>query len=80
MSLGVTHRYLSRVATQIVGTTLRDFLRAKQLGYAETLLRTTPLTVAQIAVRSGFGTETTFYRCFREAYGMTPAQFREVKK
>lgn len=79
-SIRVTHRHLSRAAPRIVGKSLRQFLRAKQLAYAETLLRATPLTVAEIAVRSGFGTETTFHRCFRDAYGMTPAHFREVKK
>lgn len=78
--LGVTHPYLSGVATKIAGTTLRELLRAKQLAYAARLLRTTPLTVEQIALRSGFGTEATFYRCFREAYGMPPGRFREVKK
>lgn len=78
--LGITLPYLSGMATQIAGVTLRQFLRAKQLAYAERLLRSTPLTVEEIALRSGFGSEATFYRCFREAYGMSPGSFREVKK
>lgn len=78
-SLGVTHRYLSSVAPQILGVTLLQYLRTRQLAYAEQLLRATPLTVEQIALRSGFGSVATFYRCFRDVYGMTPASFREVK-
>jgi AraC-like DNA-binding protein len=78
--LGMTHPYVSGMATQLAGVTLRQFLRAKQLAYAERLLRSTPLTVEQIALRSGFGSNATFYRCFREAYGMSPGSFREVKK
>ena len=78
--LHVTAPYLSRVAREIVGKSLRDFLREKQLAHAEQLLRATPLTVEEIALRCGFGTVTTFYRRFRESHGVTPAAFREVKK
>jgi AraC-like DNA-binding protein len=78
--LGVSTPYLSRIAPQIAGMTLRDFLRVKQLERAEQLLRTTPLPVHDIALRCGFGTTATFYRWFRSAYETTPAAFREVTK
>jgi len=78
--LGVTHPYLSRIAPEIVGTTLRDLLRAKQVAYAAKLLLATPLSVREIALRCGFGTVSTFYRCFESAHGMPPGVFREVKK
>ena len=72
--------YLSRIAPQIVGVSLRAFLRGKQLEYAERLLTITPLSVREIARRAGFGTPSTFNRCFRERHGMTPTAFREVRK
>ncbi len=78
--LGVHHVYLSTIAPQITGKSVRDFLREKQLAYAEQLLRTTPLPVEQIALRCGFGTTGTFYRWFHARYGMPPGAFREVKK
>jgi AraC-like DNA-binding protein len=78
--LGVTHPYLSRIAPEIAGKTLRDLLRTKQLAYAVRLLRTTPLVIREIAVRCGFGTVSTFYRCFEAAHGVPPGVFREVKK
>lgn len=78
--LHVTPPYLSRIVSEMTGQTLRDLLRQKQLAYAEKLLRTTPLTVEEIALQCGFGTVRTLYRCFRRAYGMTPAAFREVMK
>lgn len=78
--LNVTPPYLSRIVPRIVGKTVRDFLRAKQIAYAEQLLRATPLTVEDIARRCAFGTVWTFYRWFREAHSMTPAAFREVMK
>jgi AraC-like DNA-binding protein len=78
--LGRNPDYLSRTAGAIAGTSLRRFLRARQLAYAEQLLRTTPLTVRDIALRAGFGTTSTFYRCFLALHGVPPATFREVMK
>ena len=78
--LGVTPEYLSGIVRRLTGKTLRDFLRTKQLRYAEQLLLVTPLPVEEIALSSGFGTPATFYRCFQAEHAMTPGAFREVKK
>jgi AraC-like DNA-binding protein len=78
--MGLTTPYLSRIVPAIVGEPVRDYLRGKQLAYAVQLLRTTPLTIDDIALRCGFGTPWTFYRWFRAAHGMTPSEFREVMK
>jgi len=56
---------------------LHKFLRSKQLEHAQHLLRTTPSSIQLIAIRSGFGTETTFTRHFRAAFGITPGQYRD---
>jgi len=74
--LRVARPYLSRVVPELIGMPLRDFLRREQLVYARHLLRTTPLTIDQIALASAFGTPWTFYRCFKAAFGMTPNEFR----
>ncbi len=81
MELGLTPEYLSWLAKKILGKSLRDFLREKQVAYAARLLRTVPnMTVEEIAVRAGFGTAGTLYRWFVAAQGMTPGAFRELKK
>jgi AraC-like DNA-binding protein len=60
---------------------LRDFLRRRQLGYASYLLQAAPtLSIRAVAVASGFGTPSTFHRCFKAAYGSSPAAYREVMK
>jgi AraC-like DNA-binding protein len=79
-TLGVTAPYLSRIAPDILGMPLRDFLRRKQLDYAVQLLKTTPLPSKEIALRCGFGTVSTFHRWFRSAFDTTPGAFREVMK
>jgi len=79
--LGCHPDYLTRTAASILGTSsLLDFLRGKQLQEAERLLRVTILGNEEIAVRSGFGTASTFYRRFQEAYDMSPGAFRKVRK
>jgi two-component system, response regulator YesN len=72
--------YLTRTATSIAGVALHVYLRKKQLEEAERLITQTPLRMQEIALHAGFGTISTFYRCFRQAYGMPPGQFRQVRK
>lgn len=74
--LHLARPYLSRLVPDLIGMPLRDFLRDQQLAYAQHLLRTTPLTIDQIALASAFGTPWTFYRCFKAALGMTPTKYR----
>lgn len=73
--------HVSRMVRELTGMPVRDFLREKQLAHARLLLRTTPAPVEQIALASAFGTGWTFHRCFKAAYGVTPARYRnEVMK
>jgi AraC-like DNA-binding protein len=74
--LGVTTSYLSRLVFLVARVSVRDFLRRTQLVYAERLLLSTPLSVDAIAIASGFGTPSTFYRCFAAAYGTSPTEYR----
>ncbi|MGZ5441676.1 MAG: helix-turn-helix domain-containing protein [Thermoanaerobaculia bacterium] len=82
VELGLTPEYVSWLATKILGKSLRDYLREKQVKYAAWLLRTMPadVTVEEIAIRSGFGTPRTLYRCFENRYGTSPGAFRGLKK
>jgi len=78
--LRVSSEDLSRVASAVLRMPLREYLRARQLAEAERLLRTTPLTNEEIALRCGFGTPSTFYRHFTAAHGATPGAFRGIMK
>lgn len=75
-----TPEYLTRTTSSIVGVSLREYLRGKQLEEAERLIATTPLPMQEIALHAGFGTISTFYRCFKRAHGIAPGAFREVRK
>lgn len=72
--------YMGRTASQILGMRLGKYLRKRQLEEAERLITRTPLPMHEIALHAGFGTTSTFYRCFKQAHGVPPGAFREVGK
>jgi AraC family transcriptional regulator of arabinose operon len=57
---------------------LHEYLRKRQLARAEHLLRTTPLSIEDVAAASAFGTAWAFYRHFKAAYGTTPGAYRQI--
>jgi AraC family transcriptional regulator, arabinose operon regulatory protein len=60
------------------GTTLAQFVRELRLKRAEGLLRTTFLTIKEVANQVGIKSVNHFTRDFRKAYGMTPANYRTL--
>ena len=59
---------------------LSQYMKRRQLAYAESLLRTMPLTVAEIALAAAFGTPNTFARVFAKTYGAPPDTYRSHLK
>lgn len=78
-ALGFTPSYLSALFKAKTGATFHRYLLNLRLKRAEWLLRSTALPVARIAEESGFVSEKTFYRVFKEQYRMTPLQYRKEK-
>jgi AraC-like DNA-binding protein len=76
-SLGVSRSYLARVFPSVLGQTVREALRTRQLAEAERLLLTTGRSTLDIALAAGFGTQMTFYRVFSASRGMKPDEYRE---
>jgi AraC-like DNA-binding protein len=46
------------------------------IAYAAKLLRRTSQTVDDIAIITGLGTRTTFFRLFAEQFGVRPDEYR----
>ena len=74
--LGTSRSYISRTAPDLLGTSLREALRRRQLDYAAKLLVSTRLPVHEIALRAAFGHPSTFFRIFRKAFGDSPDTYR----
>ena len=60
--------------------TFTDFLNALRCRYAATLLRSQADTVVDIAELSGFRSVSTFYRVFKQFYGVSPLEYVRRKE
>jgi LacI family transcriptional regulator len=60
-------------------TILHEILRVR-VNHAQKLLETTPYSVTDIAIRSGFTSLNHFYRVFRARTGLTPRAFRLARQ
>ncbi len=72
--LGYDYHYMSRVYHSVFHTNFRSFLNQFRTDYALKLLNSTPLTITEIAMESGFGSVRTLNRSFMSAYGKPPGQ------
>ncbi|GHT29798.1 hypothetical protein AGMMS49574_07560 [Bacteroidia bacterium] len=77
-TLSVSRTRLFETVKNLTGKTLYDYINSLRLDQARQMLETTAATVETIATDCGFSTVRTFYRLFRESYGITPAQYRKI--
>ena len=75
-TLGYSEFHLSRKFREISGMSLRDYLRFRKLAFALKDLRDTDRRILDIAISYGFSSHEAFTRAFKEAYGITPSQYR----
>ena len=69
-----------RLCRQVLGTTPVSYLASYRLQQAESLLKTSEASVGTIAEACGFPDAGYFIKCFRRAYGTTPARYRDQKE
>ncbi len=68
--------YLSALFKKEVGSTLTDYVNQSRIHYACKLLRSTTLSVQDIAAKSGIPDIHYFTRLFRREMGMSPREYR----
>ena len=70
---GVSVRQLERLFRNYLGATVRESYMRIRLEKADQLLRTTALSVTQVALACGFQSASHFSRSFRDRYGKPPS-------
>jgi len=75
---GVSRAQLYRRLQALQQLPANELIRAARLRRAKALLQQTRLAIAEVAYRVGFGSAAYFTQCFREAFGVTPSQFRKT--
>ncbi len=66
----------ARLIKRVYGLTPSQLITKTRLAAASRLLRETALSVAEVALESGFTDHSAFSRAFRAAIGVTPSEFR----
>ncbi len=74
---GATHRSLDRLFARYLALSPSKYYRRLRLNRAANLLLQTSLPITDIAVASGFGTASHLGLHFKQAYQLTPKQFRQ---
>lgn len=69
--------YYNRLLKDKLGMTYLEYVRDIRLKNALSLLKTTKLTIDEVADRVGYQNKGYFYKIFVEKYGATPAKFRK---
>lgn len=75
--LGYSEFHFSRKFKEISGMQFRDYLRYRKLAFALKEVRDTKRSFVDIALHYGFSSHEAFTRAFKEAYGMTPSEYRQ---
>ncbi|MBU2511495.1 AraC family transcriptional regulator [bacterium] len=76
--VGLTHTRLNRGFREIFGKTVFEFLREYRLNDAKKLLLDSSLSISEIAFSTGFNDSSYFSKCFLQAYGIQPRNYRKT--
>ena len=70
--------YVSTAINDEIGVSFSDYINKKRIDYAIQLMRTNPqMTMYEIADRSGFSSDKSFYRNFKRFTGKSPKKIDE---
>lgn len=75
--MGYSKYHLHRMFTFVVGFTLHHYIQRRRLTEAARLLVSTDTPVLEIALRSGYDTQRSFSRAFKNLYHLSPHSFRK---
>jgi len=70
--------YLSTLFHEKTGETVTQYLTRIRIDAAVYLLQNSELNIAQIAEKTGFRSESTFYQQFRKRMGTSPKVIRQA--
>ena len=69
-----------RLFRRTYGVTPHQYLLAKRLDAAGSLLRRTDYSLTRIAMETGFASSSHFSTVFRSQFGLTPTQYRDARR
>ena len=74
--LGVSKYVLSRIFSRVFHRNFNQYINDARLNYAVAYLENSNLSITEICMNSGFDSQRTFNRVFKEKYKMSPREYR----
>jgi AraC-like DNA-binding protein len=80
--IGISDRRLHDCIKNSTGMSFTEYINSLRLSCSRELLaqKGDKLTIDAIAAEAGFSSRATYYRLFREKYGLSPEEFRKLTK
>jgi AraC family transcriptional regulator len=75
--VGMSYFHFSRAFKQSLGMTPTNYIAARRIERAKRLMQETDSPISEIALRSGFSSQSHFTTSFRRLAGVTPRSFRK---
>ena len=79
-AVGYNESYLSHMFSQVLDTTLTEYITSLRLSEALNLLTGTDLPISRIALQLGYGSIRSFNRAFLQRMGMSPTAYRSARR
>ena len=79
-ALFVSRSSLNRKMKNLLGTTANDYIRNKRLEAASQMLSRGGVRVNEVCYAVGFSSPSYFARCFKEKYGILPAEYAKENR
>lgn len=76
--LYISENIIRTLLAENLNTNFKDILSAYRLNYAEAMLVVTDMPILDVSLASGFNSERTFTRLFKERSGITPSAYRAM--
>lgn len=77
---GFSKFHFSRLFKQFSGISCYEYLTRKRITHAETMLIQPDISITEVAMRSGFGSLSTFNRIFKAAKHCTPSEYKSLNR
>lgn len=79
LEIGTNRQYLIEAIKEKTGKTFNEYIYSFRLKYAyDSIVNDKTKSITEILLESGFSTKGTFNRNFKETFGMTPSELRDI--
>lgn len=76
--VGLSRHYFMHLFKKETGYSPQEYVSVAKINYAKLMLRTTALTIAEIADYLGYSSSASFINAFRMRRGISPNQYRKM--